>query len=166
MMNVRRYAALLVTAGSLWGCSEQEEGDALDEPLDVAAQQRASGGGVDGGMASSALDAGLVPRGDARARDAAVQSDAASAADACATLTYESFGKAFMQKYCVGCHQGAAAPDGIDLSALRGVQADKREIDAHAVRTPRSKPMPPPGAPQPTAEERKKLGDWLRCGPN
>ena len=163
MMRVRTYGTLLAAAVTLWGCGEQDDGESESATAEIAAQQ--AGAALDGGRGVP-LDAGAPVRADGGARDAAVQADAASASEACAALTYESFGRSFMQKYCVGCHQGAAAPDGIDLTTLGGVQADKREIDAHAVRTPRSKPMPPPGLPQPSADERKKLGDWLRCGPN
>ena len=165
MMNVRICGIFVVAGAAVYGCAEQEEGDATGASSDVTAQQTASGWNVDAG-ASTPIDAGQVISGaDAGALDAAVGLDAGSSADPCAALTYESFGKPFLQKYCIGCHQGAAASDGIDLSSLRGVQTNEREIDAHAVRTPRSKPMPPPAAPQPSADERKKLGDWLRCGP-
>jgi hypothetical protein len=86
--------------------------------------------------------------------------------DACADLTYESFGKAFAQKYCTNCHQGASAPGGVDLTSLEKIAAAKDHVEEHAVQTPASKPMPPPGLPQPTAEEKAKLGAWLDCGPN
>lgn len=85
--------------------------------------------------------------------------------DGCADLTYESFGKAFMQKYCTSCHQGASAPGGVDLTSLEKIAAQKGHVEEHAVGTPASKPMPPPGLPQPTAEEKQKLGAWLACGP-
>lgn len=157
-MKNRLHGLALVALAGLMGCSDQSDGDEVADDSQIASQEVvppcvASDGGV-----STSPDAGAVI-------DASVTLDA-GAASACASLTYASFGKPFLQKYCVGCHTGAAASDGVDLSSLAGVKTNKREVDAHAVRTPRTKPMPPPGMPQPTAEERKKLGEWLTCGPN
>lgn len=150
--------ALALIAGLAACEGESREDDATDDDT----EQRV-GTTLDAGLTGAGSDGGRLADAGSR-RDSSVAPDASST-DACASLTYASFGEAFLDKYCATCHQGRAAPDGIDLSTLAGVAAHKREIDAHAVKTPRSKPMPPPTSPQPTADERKKLGQWLTCGP-
>lgn len=88
------------------------------------------------------------------------------------TLTYENFGEPFMSKYCTRCHAstltGSArqgAPDGRDYDSLAGVQADVEEIDEEAAGGPKGiNTGMPKGAPSPSEEERRKLGEWLACG--
>lgn len=151
----RLMTSLLLGSALLTGCAAQTDDDRDDE-------ERASTAQVSG-----MRDAGVtVTDGGGRLDGSSATPSDGGAASACASLTYESFGKPFLTKYCTGCHTGARAPDGIDLSTLAGAKKDKSEIMAHAVRTPRSKPMPPATSPQPTADERAKLGEWLNCGPN
>lgn len=87
------------------------------------------------------------------------------------TLTYDNFGKAFVEGYCVRCHsitlkgnarQGAAA--GHDYDALNGILPWLDHIDEHAAAGPMiiNTEMPPSG-PKPTTDERRKLGQWLAC---
>lgn len=84
---------------------------------------------------------------------------------ACASLTYASFGEPFLEKYCIGCHLGARAVGGVDLSTLAGLKMNAEQVVAHAVEKPVVKPMPPAGARQPTDAERMQLGQWISCGP-
>ena len=80
------------------------------------------------------------------------------------TLTYENFGRQFMDTYCVSCHAGKERPD---LSTLANVQREAKEIAATAAGGPlgENTNMPGPGEdPEPTSEERKKLGEWIAGG--
>jgi uncharacterized membrane protein len=90
------------------------------------------------------------------------------------TLTYDSFGKNFMGKYCTGCHsatkmgdarQGAPADHNFDTFVEIIRFAD--HIDARAAAGPNSvnTEMPPAGdaALSPTEAERRQLGEWLAC---
>ena len=88
------------------------------------------------------------------------------------TLTYESFGKSFMEKYCVTCHstalEGAAArkgaPEGHDFDLLEGILPAAEHIDQYAAIGPNaSNQKMPPTDPKPTDEERTQLGQWLAC---
>jgi len=88
------------------------------------------------------------------------------------TLTYESFGKSFMDKYCVTCHStalvGAAArkgaPEGHDFDVLAGIVPTAEHIDQYAAIGPNaSNQKMPPTDPKPTDEERTQLGQWLAC---
>lgn len=89
-------------------------------------------------------------------------------------LTYDSFGKAFMDKYCIKCHStelsGAArngAPADHDFNVYEGIIGVAMHIDEYAASGPDStnKTMPPASdsGPKPTMEEREKLGEWLAC---
>ncbi len=76
------------------------------------------------------------------------------------TLSYESFGKAFMTSYCVACHTTGNASDGVNLSSLTLVRTHLNKVDAEVV----SGAMPPKGSGSPTAEEKTNLAQWLACG--
>lgn len=89
-------------------------------------------------------------------------------------LTYDSFGKAFMDKYCIKCHSteltGDArngAPVDHDFNVYEGIIGVAMHIDQYAASGPDStnKTMPPAtdSGPKPTMEEREKLGEWLAC---
>ena len=73
------------------------------------------------------------------------------------TLTYASFGKAFMDSYCVSCHQKFSSQDGI--------KGDTAAIDERTGSGPNgtNTSMPQSGA-APTDAERAKLSEWLACG--
>src|SRR5262245_23295403 len=87
------------------------------------------------------------------------------------TLTYENFGKGFMQSYCLRCHSenvtGAArngAPADHNFDHLDEIQGLKEHIDEHAAAGPTVvNTEMPPDAPLPTVDERRKLGEWLAC---
>jgi predicted small lipoprotein YifL len=89
------------------------------------------------------------------------------------TLTYESFGKPFMESYCTECHDSAlrgedrqGAPSFHDFDTLFGIRAVSDHIDYTSAAGPGAvnTSMPPSGEPKPTREERELLGQWLACG--
>jgi uncharacterized membrane protein len=82
-------------------------------------------------------------------------------------LTYESFGRGFMQNWCTGCHGAGlpegmrqGAPVGIDFDTIEAVRAWDDRIWARA--GDQNDTMPPVGGPP--DEERALLGEWLACG--
>jgi hypothetical protein len=88
------------------------------------------------------------------------------------TLTYESFGKPFMESYCTRCHSselvGAArkgAPSFHDFDTLFGIKAVHEHIDETTAAGPAAtnEGMPQDGK-TPTLAERKQLGEWIACG--
>lgn len=103
------------------------------------------------------------------------------------TLTYDNFGKPFMQKYCTWCHDSSlpraernGAPLYHDFDTLLGVIEVVDHIDEQAGFGPNAmnELMPPDRCPstpgggldtncmKPTAEERTKLSVWLACERN
>ena len=89
------------------------------------------------------------------------------------TLTYDSFGRNFMTKYCVGCHgsnvMGDArkgAPADHNFDTLASILRFADHIDERAAAGPNSvnTEMPPADATEkPTEAERQQLGEWLAC---
>lgn len=89
------------------------------------------------------------------------------------TLSYENFGKPFMESYCTECHdshkrgeerQGATSFH--DFDTIYGIRAVYEHIDFTTAAGPTgivNDSMPPDGEPTPTLEERKKLGEWIAC---
>lgn len=87
--------------------------------------------------------------------------------------TAADFGNAFMAKYCTTCHSAsktgaarAGAPVGTDFDTQADLLKWKSLIDSHSAAGPSATntEMPPAALPQPTTEERQKLGQWLACG--
>ena len=87
------------------------------------------------------------------------------------TLSYESFGQGFMERYCTRCHardlKGAArqgAPLFHDFDTFENIFKVDGHVDEQAAAGPDAvnRFMPPDGA-QPTDEEREQLGEWLAC---
>jgi uncharacterized membrane protein len=85
--------------------------------------------------------------------------------------SYESFGRAFMQAYCLRCHTSAitgsarAAPPDKNFDAPAMVRDLARLIDQQAGAGPSAVHLVmPPDAPQPALEERQQLSLWLACG--
>jgi hypothetical protein len=79
------------------------------------------------------------------------------------TLTYDNFGRSFMERYYPRCH--AAGMRGPNLSTLATIQAAKDEIDLTTASGPSATNTEmPPGQPAPTTAERQQLGEWLACG--
>jgi hypothetical protein len=88
------------------------------------------------------------------------------------TLTYENFGKPFMEKYCTQCHSseliGAArqgAPTFHDFDTVEGIRGPDDHIDETAAAGPAAiTEAMPCDDPTPTLMERYQLGEWLACG--
>lgn len=79
------------------------------------------------------------------------------------TLTYDNFGKNFMQTHCLACHAdgGSESPA---LSTLAEIQAHLGDVDRAAAAGPNAvNTFMPEGSSVPE-EERRKLGEWLACG--
>ena len=88
------------------------------------------------------------------------------------TLTYENFGRPFMESYCTRCHHSAlmgddrmGAPTFHDFDTLFGIRAVSNHVDETSASGPAATndSMPPNGA-KPTLEERQRLGEWIACG--
>jgi hypothetical protein len=88
------------------------------------------------------------------------------------TVTYESFGRDFMERYCTRCHastlEGAArqgAPSFHDFDTVFGVRGVADHVDETTAAGPAAvnEGMPPDG-PRPTLDERLTLGEWIACG--
>src|ERR1700722_17949675 len=67
-----------------------------------------------------------------------------------------------LQQYCMRCHAEKGA-GGVDLTQYPNLSALQRNPDVwrKVVRQLRSRTMPPPGASQPSAEQRQQLADWV-----
>lgn len=103
------------------------------------------------------------------------------------TLTYDSFGKSFMDRYCTWCHASGlpramrnGAPIYHDYDSLLGVLETIDHVDEEAGFGPDAENtlMPPDrcpttaggsldrSCPKPTDEERRQLSVWLACERN
>jgi hypothetical protein len=88
------------------------------------------------------------------------------------TLTYENFGKPFMENYCTRCHSTELRGDarmgatGLhDFDTLFGIQAMHEHIDLTTAAGPAAtNTSMPPSKPAPSFEEREQLGEWIACG--
>lgn len=77
------------------------------------------------------------------------------------TLTYETFGQAFIADNCLRCHATNESPR---LNSLREVQANLDDVDRAAASGPDSTNTFMPEDRDIPEAERKKLGEWLACG--
>lgn len=82
-------------------------------------------------------------------------------------LTYQNFGKGFMEQYCTRCHSTALtgsarqkAPTDVNVDTVEGVRASAGEIEHETV----SRGSMPPNGTMPTSTERQQLSEWLACG--
>jgi uncharacterized membrane protein len=88
------------------------------------------------------------------------------------TLTWNSFGRQFFADYCTRCHsselRGAerqGAPNDHNFDTVQGVRAELDHTDESTAAGPDAvNTWMPLGAPTPTEDERRKLGEWLACG--
>lgn len=88
------------------------------------------------------------------------------------TLTYETFGRDFMEAYCLRCHSAALTGDdrhGAPLAHDFDTQLDCQGLASHIDRAAGAGPdavndAMPPAEPRPTLEERYMLSEWLACG--
>jgi hypothetical protein len=94
----------------------------------------------------------------------------ATCPDGGTTLTYENFGKEFMQDYCLSCHSVDSkdrndAPSDHNFDELIDIEGLARHIDQYAGSGPdNTNTRMPPTDPKPTTAERKQLSEWLVCG--
>jgi len=87
-------------------------------------------------------------------------------------LTYEGFGKGFLQDYCLRCHSVSKEDDWPDrLDAPQGINFDSldmaREFESRIrLRAGELGDMPPRLIPgnYPSVEERIRLIEWIDCG--
>ena len=86
-------------------------------------------------------------------------------------LTYDSFGKEFVGKYCLRCHTSSLtgadrlAPPGRDFDDLASIRTHARAIDQQAASGPKANHASmPPNDPYPAMLQRQRLGQWLACG--
>jgi uncharacterized membrane protein len=84
------------------------------------------------------------------------------------TLTYENFGKGFIDSRCQTCH----AAHSLDR---RGAPSEHyfdtrddvvRQRDRIFIRSAADNKSMPPGPDDPSDADREKLADWLACGAN
>lgn len=88
------------------------------------------------------------------------------------SLTWDNFGKNFMESYCTRCHStpltGSArngAPNDHNFESLALVQEQLEHIDTQAAAGPSVVNAEMPiGEPTPTEAERRQLGEWVACG--
>lgn len=81
-------------------------------------------------------------------------------------LTYENFGKGFIDAYCQSCHGSNAddrlgAPGEYIFDTAEQVQ---KHADRIFARSAADNDSMPPGPEDPPAEERERLAEWLACG--
>lgn len=87
-------------------------------------------------------------------------------------LTYDNFGKPFMESYCTRCHSSTltgadrmGATPFHDFDTLIGIRNVADHIDQTAGAGPNAtnESMPPDGD-KPSLAERQQLAEWLACG--
>ncbi|HKP59334.1 MAG TPA: hypothetical protein VJV78_21570 [Polyangiales bacterium] len=86
-------------------------------------------------------------------------------------LTYDSFGKEFIGKYCLRCHTVSltapdrVTPEGRDFDDLALIRTNAHAIDQQAASGPLGNHNSmPPNEPFPAMLQRQRLGQWLACG--
>jgi uncharacterized membrane protein len=92
--------------------------------------------------------------------------DLASCPPGGTTLTYESFGKPFLDANCQWCHASSVtdrhgAPDFVTFDTLADVHA---HLDRIFVRAAGPNTTMPPGPDDPPPALRDQLAEWLACG--
>lgn len=79
-------------------------------------------------------------------------------------LTWDNFGKGFMQRNCQWCHGGTerrGAPSEYDFGSVEAVRKLAPRVFA---RSAGPNATMPPGPDDPPASERDQLAEWLACG--
>jgi uncharacterized membrane protein len=114
----------------------------------------------------------ILPLGgcESGAEEEGTPSGAVCATDS--TLTWDNFGKGFMDSYCIRCHStkltGSArqgAPNDHNFDSVELLRDEIDHTDEQAAAGPDSvNTAMPIGAPTPTEAERRMLGEWLACG--
>lgn len=88
------------------------------------------------------------------------------------TLTYDTFGRDFLEDHCTRCHASTrtgsdrhGAPSFHDYDTLEGLRNTMDHVDAYAAAGPDAvNTLMPPTAPKPTEAQRFQLGEWIACG--
>jgi len=146
-----------------------------DEPGADAEDDEEPADGEEAAADESDMSANAEPAADAgtlSTKDAGAAKDAAAASSetaACETLTYESFGKEFVETYCTECHNSTASTTGLGgvvLDSLPMIVKNKMYLKRDvAPRADGKEPrMPKGGNEQLSDEERTKFGAWVDCG--
>lgn len=80
--------------------------------------------------------------------------------------TYDKSVAPFIKNYCVSCHAGPYAPDGVDYSKIKSKADAVKELKLlqKGVKYVKSKAMPPKTSKQPTAAEVKAFSAWVAKG--
>jgi len=86
-------------------------------------------------------------------------------------LTYDNFGRPFMEKYCTRCHAGYlhgadrhGAPLYHDFDSLLDILYVWEHVDQYTAAGPESvNTIMPPDGDKPSMDERVQLGQWLAC---
>jgi len=81
-------------------------------------------------------------------------------------LTYDNFGKGFLDANCQRCHgvpsdDRKGAPSGYDFSSAADARRFRERIFTRAAA---DNTTMPPGPDDPAEPEREKLAEWLSCG--
>ncbi len=76
-------------------------------------------------------------------------------------LTWDNFGKSFMDQWCVQCHGG---PNGYSSRALNSREAVQANLQRVFVNAAAGNVAMPPGPNDPPRTERDRLAEWLSCG--
>ncbi len=87
------------------------------------------------------------------------------------TLTYDNFGRAFLESYCLRCHSATVmgearegAPSSHNLDKVTDVRSLATHIDEYSGAGPEAvNTRMPPTEPRPSIEERRQLAKWLAC---
>jgi hypothetical protein len=87
------------------------------------------------------------------------------------TLTYESFARPFMERYCTRCHARSltgearqGAPTFHDFDTLFGIKVVYDHVDETSAAGPAAiNESMPTDSPKPSKEERYQLGEWIAC---
>jgi hypothetical protein len=88
------------------------------------------------------------------------------------SLTYDNFGRQFVEDYCLRCHsrdllgsRREGAPLDHNFDSHFECQALADHMDQMAGSGPDATNLQmPPDAPRPSTAERRKLSEWLACG--
>lgn len=87
------------------------------------------------------------------------------------TLTYDNFGRQFMESYCTRCHSSSltggarmGAPAFHDFDTISGIRAVSNHVDETAGSGPAAtNESMPPGGDKPSLAERQMLAEWIAC---
>ncbi|MBZ0273114.1 hypothetical protein K8I61_13835 [bacterium] len=96
----------------------------------------------------------------------AIAQDAASDDGAC-KYTYDNFGKAFIDKYCIECHHSSkkgevareGAPPKLNYDQMIVLKMNAKDM----VKMTSIKKKMPEEDPKPTDEERMQFQQWMEC---